>query len=208
MLLILLLFAGELWNGDTPSIFSSISTDTINSNNDAQITFTDDAVFDSTLFEGIRYYTIRQEPGSGNQYESITATAGSGNAYSLHIGQLNINYHNLDSIKIDSIRWGAQFSVDSIAIYQMNFEISEETSTSITSKKYINSGDSLFVPAGSPGWQYASKIFTEQHGTSVDVFDYPLFMGAYRWYWHNRTSATGTVRIWPPEIFLKAFYSK
>jgi len=169
--------------------------------------FTDDAVFDSTLHVAVVHYAVRIEVDDNNDYYQFSATTGSGTSLTV-LTELPINHYNLDSVQIDSIRWGGNFYGDSIAIYRLILACYEETSTSITEITYQNVGDSIYIPDDSATPQWNSKVFTGQHGSSKDIFKYPFFMKSIQFYWHNRANAAANIRMYPPLIYLTAYYSK
>jgi hypothetical protein len=187
---------------------SKLKADFIAPDDSGQIEFLDNVIFDSTLHIAIVHYAVRIKPYNNLLYYSFSATTGSGTAVGAYPEELPINYHNLDSIQIDSIRWGGLFYGDSIAIYQLYLKCYEETDTSITQIAYINSGDSLYVPDGSASPQWASKVFTAQGGTSIDVWNEPFFTHNISFYWHNRANAAANILMYPPLVYLTAFYSK
>lgn len=163
--------------------------------------------FDS-LHVDVVPYAVNIESCDNLFYVQFSATTGSGNTNWTSVGNLPINFHNLDSITIDSIRWQGLFWGDSIAIYKFYYKCYELTDTTNTERAYINSNDSLFVPDGSPAPQWGSKVISSQDGTSVDTWHYPFFTYGCAIYWHNRGAAAHNVRLYTFEVFLRAFYTK
>lgn len=183
------------------SIHASISTDIINPKDSTQITFTDDAVFDSTLFVRIVDYALPM-----SYFKQYTVTTGSYNTQTgLSVdGGLKMNQWHLDSIVIDSIRIFTYSSADSIALYHIEIDFVEfGGATGLSTTTVVISGDSVNYATGES--DYKAKVLPVSSGGTVEA---PFFANQYEPYWHNRSDASITWRIWEWITYLRAFYSK